>query len=142
MTRARSSAPFKRIPYLEALEKYGTDKPDLRIDLVAQDATELLSGCGFGPFEGQVVKAVAVSATPAAAKPDGQALRRRRGAVREQGLLVPRGRKGRDSRRHSQVHAAHRLRQVKAEPRPRARARWCCSAAGTRARRRRPRACS
>ena len=56
-----SGAPFRRIPYLEALEKYGTDKPDLRIDLVAQDATELLSGCGFGPFEGQVVKAVAIS---------------------------------------------------------------------------------
>ena len=56
-----SAAPFKRIPYMEALEKYGTDKPDLRIDLTAQDATELLSGCGFGPFEGNVVKAVAVS---------------------------------------------------------------------------------
>ena len=56
-----SGAPFKRIPYMEALEKYGTDKPDLRIDLTAQDATELLSGCGFGPFEGQVVKAVAVT---------------------------------------------------------------------------------
>ena len=56
-----SAAPFKRIPYAEALEKYGTDKPDLRIDLTAQDATELLGSCGFGPFEGQVVKAVAVS---------------------------------------------------------------------------------
>ena len=56
-----SEAPFKRIPYMEALEKYGTDKPDLRIDLEAQDATELLGGCGFGPFEGNVVKAVAVS---------------------------------------------------------------------------------
>ncbi len=60
-TPAPPRAPFKRIPYMEALEKYGTDKPDLRIDLTAQDATELLSGCGFGPFEGNVVKAVAVS---------------------------------------------------------------------------------
>ena len=56
-----SSAPFKRIPYLEAMETYGTDKPDLRIDLTVTDATELLSGCGFGPFEGQTVKAVVVS---------------------------------------------------------------------------------
>ncbi len=56
-----SSAPFKRIPYLEAMEKYGSDKPDLRIDLTVQDATEVLGGCGFGPFEGNVVKAVVVS---------------------------------------------------------------------------------
>ena len=56
-----SSAPFKRIPYLEAMEKYGSDKPDLRIDLTVQDATGVLGGCGFGPFEGNVVKAVVVS---------------------------------------------------------------------------------
>ncbi|MBQ9613839.1 MAG: aspartate--tRNA ligase [Lachnospiraceae bacterium] len=45
-----SSAPFMRIPYLEAMEKYGTDKPDLRIDLTVQDVTEVLADCGFGPF--------------------------------------------------------------------------------------------
>ncbi len=56
-----SGAPFKRIPYLEAMDKYGSDKPDLRIDLVLQDATELLSSCGFGPFEGNTVKAVVVT---------------------------------------------------------------------------------
>ncbi len=56
-----SGAPFLRIPYTEAMEKYGTDKPDLRIDLTVQDATEVLGGCGFGPFEGETVKAVAVS---------------------------------------------------------------------------------
>ncbi len=56
-----SSAPFRRIPYLEAMETYGTDKPDLRIDLTARDVTELLGNCGFGPFEGNVVKAVPVS---------------------------------------------------------------------------------
>ena len=56
-----SEAPFRRIPYLEALETYGTDKPDLRIDLTVQDATELLGNCGFGPFENQTVKAVVVS---------------------------------------------------------------------------------
>ena len=53
-----SKAPFVRIPYLEAMDKYGSDKPDLRIDLVLQDATELLADCGFGPFEGNVVKAI------------------------------------------------------------------------------------
>ena len=45
-----SEAPFMRIPYLEAMEKYGTDKPDLRIDLTVQDVTDTLADCGFGPF--------------------------------------------------------------------------------------------
>ncbi|MBE5840593.1 aspartyl-tRNA synthetase [Butyrivibrio sp. INlla18] len=45
-----SGAPFKRIPYLEAMEKYGSDKPDLRIDLTVNDVTETLADCGFGPF--------------------------------------------------------------------------------------------
>lgn len=56
-----SGAPFTRIPYMEAMEKYGSDKPDLRIDLTVQDATEVLSGCGFEPFSGNIVKAVVIS---------------------------------------------------------------------------------
>ncbi len=56
-----SEAPFRRIPYLEAMDTYGSDKPDLRIDLTLQDVTELLSGCGFAPFEGKKIKAVAVT---------------------------------------------------------------------------------
>ena len=56
-----SEAPFRRISYLEAMDKYGSDKPDLRIDLTVTDATDLLSGCGFGPFEGNTVKAIVVS---------------------------------------------------------------------------------
>lgn len=53
-----SKPPFKRIPYLEAMDKYGSDKPDLRISLIVQDATEVLAECGFGPFAGNRVKAV------------------------------------------------------------------------------------
>ncbi len=56
-----STAPFRRIPYLEAMETYGSDTPDLRIALTVKDVTDLLSGCGFGPFEGNVVKAVPVT---------------------------------------------------------------------------------
>lgn len=56
-----SSAPFLRIPYAEAMEQYGTDKPDLRIDLTVTDATGLLADCGFEPFAGNTVKAVVVS---------------------------------------------------------------------------------
>ena len=55
-----SKAPFVRIPYLEAMDKYGSDKPDLRIDLVLTDATEVMQGCGFAAFEGQTVKAIVV----------------------------------------------------------------------------------
>ena len=56
-----SSAPFKRIGFLEAMDKYGSDKPDLRIDLVLQDMTELVKGIDFAPFaEGNTVKAVVV----------------------------------------------------------------------------------
>ena len=56
-----SAAPFKRIPYLEAMETYGSDKPDLRIDLVLQDMTKLVEGSDFAPFAaGNTVKAIVV----------------------------------------------------------------------------------
>ncbi len=53
-----SKPPFKRIPYLESLEKYGTDKPDLRIDLQVTDVTEVFGKTEFEPFKDAVVKAV------------------------------------------------------------------------------------
>jgi len=56
-----SCAPFTRIPYKESMDKYGSDKPDLRIDLTVRDATQILSGCGFEPFAENTVKAVVVS---------------------------------------------------------------------------------
>ena len=57
-----SAAPFRRIPFNEAMEKYGSDKPDLRIDLTVEDITELCAGTEFPPFaEGNTVKAIVVS---------------------------------------------------------------------------------
>lgn len=56
--RTASTAPFTRISYQDAMEKYGSDKPDLRIDLTLQDATSCMADCGFAPFEGQTVKAI------------------------------------------------------------------------------------
>ena len=66
--KSASQAPFVRIPYLEAMDKYGSDKPDLRIDLVLQDATDVMADCGFGPFEGNVVKAIVVDKLSATRK--------------------------------------------------------------------------
>ena len=55
-----SSAPFRRIGFTEAMETYGSDKPDLRIDLTVQDASQF-ADCGFEPFAGNTVKAIRVS---------------------------------------------------------------------------------
>ena len=55
-----SAYPFRRIPFNEAMERYGSDKPDLRIDLEVQDITAEVAGCEFGPFQNATVKAVAV----------------------------------------------------------------------------------
>ena len=56
-----SSAPFRRIGYTEALETYGSDKPDLRIDLTAKTVSDLFTDSEFEPFKEQTVKAVPIS---------------------------------------------------------------------------------
>ncbi len=53
-------APFIKIPYLEAMEKYGSDKPDLRNPLIIQDVTEIFKKVDFNAFKGKTVKAIVV----------------------------------------------------------------------------------
>ncbi|MCI9177551.1 MAG: aspartate--tRNA ligase [Clostridia bacterium] len=52
--------PFMRIPYLEAMEKYGSDKPDLRNPLIIQDVTKIFEQVEFNAFKGKTVKAIVV----------------------------------------------------------------------------------
>ena len=59
---AADRPPFRRIAYRDALEQFGTDKPDLRNPLRIADVSALLDGCGFALLEGKVVKAVVVPA--------------------------------------------------------------------------------
>ncbi|MCD8116382.1 MAG: aspartate--tRNA ligase [Oscillospiraceae bacterium] len=56
-----SSAPFRRISYHDAMETYGTDKPDLRIDLTVRDMTALAGETEFEPFHAAAVKIVPCS---------------------------------------------------------------------------------
>jgi len=52
--RSVSPAPFARIPYTEALSKYGSDKPDLRIPIEMEDVTAHFAGSGFKVFAGAI----------------------------------------------------------------------------------------
>ena len=54
-----SESPFRRIAFNDAMEKYGSDKPDLRIDLELSDITEIATRTDFEPFKG-FVRAVVV----------------------------------------------------------------------------------
>ena len=55
-TKEVSSVPFRRIPYRESMEKYGSDKPDLRIKFEIENITELLSKNETPVFNGKEVK--------------------------------------------------------------------------------------
>ena len=52
--------PFVRIPYKEAMEKYGIDKPDLRNPLIIQDVTKLFEKSDFNAFKDKTIKAIIV----------------------------------------------------------------------------------
>ena len=52
--------PFIRIPYREAMEKYGIDKPDLRNPLIIQDATTIFRNTEFNAFKEKTIKAIVV----------------------------------------------------------------------------------
>ena len=55
-----SPIPFKRIPYNEAMLKYGTDKPDLRNPLIIQDISSIMEKSSFEPFKNTTVRAIRV----------------------------------------------------------------------------------
>ena len=55
-----TNTPFPRIPYREAMEKYGSDKPDLRNPLIIQDVTKLFENTEFNAFKEKTIKAILV----------------------------------------------------------------------------------
>ncbi|WP_138380073.1 aspartate--tRNA ligase [Luteithermobacter gelatinilyticus] len=66
-------APFPRIPYREAMLKYGSDKPDLRNPIEISDVTEVFRNSGFGIFAGMIDKGAVVRAIPAPGAGESQA---------------------------------------------------------------------
>ena len=52
------NAPFVRIPYKEAIEKYCSDKPDLRNPLIVNDVTEIFKDTEFNAFKDKTIKAI------------------------------------------------------------------------------------
>jgi len=52
--------PFPRIPYKEAMTKYGSDKPDLRNPLIIQDVTDIFQNVEFNAFKGKIVRTITV----------------------------------------------------------------------------------
>lgn len=55
-----SEKPFKRIPYSEAMLKYGSDKPDLRNPLEIIDISDIFAGSGFAAFDGKTVRSITI----------------------------------------------------------------------------------
>ncbi|MEO3751608.1 aspartate--tRNA ligase [Streptomyces sp. B6B3] len=57
------TSPFPRIPFREAMLRYGSDKPDLRTSLELVDVSEVFAGSGFRAFADRHVRALAVPDT-------------------------------------------------------------------------------
>ena len=55
-----SPKPFRRISYMDSMEMYGTDKPDLRNPLIIKDISDILKDTTFGPFKNSTIKAIVV----------------------------------------------------------------------------------
>ncbi len=55
-----SPKPFQRISYMDSMEMYGTDKPDLRNPLIIKDISDILKDTTFGPFKNSTIKAIVV----------------------------------------------------------------------------------
>ena len=55
-----SPRPFRRIAFRDAMEMYGTDKPDLRNPLIIKDASKVLENTTFGPFKNSIIKVIVV----------------------------------------------------------------------------------
>ena len=64
-TKDYSKPPFVRIPYLEAMKRFGSDKPDLRNPIEMIDVTELFRDCDFKAFAGTVANGGVVRAMKA-----------------------------------------------------------------------------
>ena len=63
-TDEKATAPFRRITFADAMLKYGSDKPDLRIPIEISDVTETFRGSGFGIFANAIEKGSVVRAVP------------------------------------------------------------------------------
>ncbi len=83
--------PFRRIPYSEAMARYGSDKPDLRFGMELVEVSDLVAGCGFQVFssavqQGGQVKAIRVPGCASYSRKDMEELTQLAGNFGAKGL--------------------------------------------------------